>query len=279
MPFTKMHGLGNDFIVVESADLAARLTPADWQRLSDRHRGIGFDQALVIEPARDAGTSAFYRIFNADGHEVEQCGNGARCIAAYLHQRMTVPGGLLRMACPGGLVGARITGAGRVAVDMGVPDFSASASHFDEAGQTGPHFSIDLGSQTVSCGVVSMGNPHAVLRVTDVDAAPVADVGPRLESHPRFRQRVNVGFMQVVNPGHIRLRVYERGAGETQACGTGACAAVAVGRRAGWLGDTVQVDLPGGRLEIRWRGPGEMLWMEGPAEVSFEGWVEIAGEE
>ena len=273
--FTKMHGLGNDFIVVESAELAAQLTPQHWQRLADRHRGIGFDQALIIEPPRRTDTEAFYRIFNADGHEVEQCGNGARCIAELLRLHGRSHDGQVRMDCPGGLVEAHVPGGGVVAVNMGVPDFTPAASHFDAQGQPGPGYDIEADGLSAHCGVVSMGNPHAVLRVDDVAAAPVAQLGALLERHPRFAQRVNVGFMQVLSPAHIRLRVFERGVGETQACGTGACAAVAVGRRDALLADQVRVSLPGGDLVIRWAGPGQPLWMEGPAEVSFRGSIEL----
>jgi len=273
--FTKMHGLGNDFIVFESDVIAAQLTPQQWQQLADRHRGIGFDQALVIERPRRSDTEAFYRIFNADGHEVEQCGNGARCIAELLRLRGRSHAGQVRMDCPGGLVDARVPGGGIVAVDMGIPDFTPAASHFDAQGQSGPTYAIDVHGQTVHCGVVSMGNPHAVLRVDDVAAAPVAQLGPPLERHLRFAKRVNVGFMQVLSPAHIGLRVFERGVGETQACGTGACGAVAVGRRDGLLADSVRVSLPGGDLTVRWAGPGQPLWLEGPAEVSFRGQIEL----
>jgi len=273
--FTKMHGLGNDFIVFESATAAAQLTPAQWRALADRHRGVGFDQALIIEPARREGTEAYYRIFNADGLEVEQCGNGARCIADYLRLHGRAPQGTVRMDCPGGLIDARVPGGGQVAVNMGVPDFHPAASHFETQGQPGPTYTLDADGTTVQGGVVSMGNPHLVLRVDDVATAPVARLGPPLERHARFARRVNVGFMQVVARDHIRLRVFERGVGETQACGTGACGAVAVGRRDGLLDDTVRVTLPGGDLTVRWPGVGEALWLEGPAEVSFRGQIEI----
>jgi diaminopimelate epimerase len=273
--FTKMHGLGNDFIVFESATAAAALTPAQWRALADRHRGIGFDQALVIEPARRPGTAIFYRIFNADGLEVEQCGNGARCIADYLRLQGRTRDGRVDMDSPGGLIEARAAGGGVVAVNMGVPDFKPAASHFDPQGGTGPTYALNVDGESVRFGVVSMGNPHAVLHVPDVDSAPVARLGPRLERHPVFARRVNVGFMQVVTRDHIRLRVFERGVGETQACGTGACGAVAIGRRDGLLDAVVRVSLPGGDLTVRWPGDGESLWLEGPAAVSFRGQVEI----
>ncbi len=273
--FTKMHGLGNDFIVFESPTAAATLTPEQWRQLADRHRGIGFDQALIIEPARRAGTEAYYRIFNADGHEVEQCGNGARCIAELLRLNGRSHDGQVQMDCPGGLIGARVPGGGIVAVAMGVPDFQPAASHFDPQGQAGPGYSLHVDGAALRFGVVSMGNPHAVLQVADAATAEVARFGPLLEHHPSFARRVNVGFMQVVSRQHIRLRVFERGVGETQACGTGACGAVAVGRRAGLLDAEVRVSLPGGDLTVRWPGEGEPLWLEGPAEVSFRGQVDV----
>jgi diaminopimelate epimerase len=274
LDFTKMHGLGNDFIVLHAAADAAPLSAAQWRALADRHRGIGFDQALVIEPARAADAEAFYRIYNADGHEVEQCGNGARCIAELLRLEGRAPAGALTMQCPGGTVRARFGAPGTVAVDMGEPDFHPAALPF-EADGPGPRYSLDVGGETVEFGVVSMGNPHAVLRVPSVDTAPVARLGPLLESHASFPRRVNVGFLQVVDRTHLRLRVYERGAGETQACGTGACAAMAVARRDGLVDETVHLTLPGGELTLRWAGPGNPLWLEGPAEVSFRGTVEF----
>ena len=273
--FTKMHGLGNDFLVFESATAAAALTPQQWRALADRHRGIGFDQALVIEPPRRPGTEAFYRIFNADGLEVEQCGNGARCIAEFLRLHGRTRDGRVDMDSPGGLIQARVPGSGVVAVNMGVPDFTPAASQFQPQDGAGPTYGLIVNNEAVRFGVVSMGNPHAVIAVPDVDTAPVARLGPLLERHPVFARRVNVGFLQVVARDHIRLRVFERGVGETQACGTGACAAVAVGRRDGLLDATVRVSLPGGDLTVRWPGAGEALWLEGPAEVSFRGQVEI----
>ncbi|HEV7632828.1 MAG TPA: diaminopimelate epimerase [Steroidobacteraceae bacterium] len=273
--FTKMHGLGNDFIVFETAAAAPQLAPEQWRQLADRHRGIGFDQGLVIEPPRRAGTAAYYRIFNADGLEVEQCGNGARCIAELLRLQGRASNGSVQMESPGGLVRARLPGDGIVAVDMGKPDFSPAASAFDPHGATGPAYELDIEGQKIHFGVVSMGNPHAVIRVPAVLSAPVARLGPLLERHAAFARRVNVGFMQVLTRDHIRLRVHERGVGETQACGTGACAAMAIGRRDGLLDAEVTVSLPGGDLIVRWQGEGEPLWLEGPATVSFTGQFDI----
>ncbi|MGE0114880.1 MAG: diaminopimelate epimerase [Steroidobacteraceae bacterium] len=269
--FTKMHGLGNDFIVFEASD--TELPDAERLRqLADRRTGIGFDQALVVQPPQRATTDVFYRVFNADGSEVEQCGNGARCVASLVASRRGQPH--LLMDCPGGLVNAELLADGQVTVDMGEPDFTPAALPF-VATVPATHYSIEAAGQTVEIGAVSMGNPHAVLIVPSVDSAPVATIGLALESHPRFPRRVNVGFMQILSPEHIRLRVFERGVGETQACGTGACAAVAVGRQRGLLAESVRVDLPGGTLNIRWPGPGARLWMTGPAVTVYTGQIDI----
>jgi diaminopimelate epimerase len=276
--FTKMHGLGNDFIVLDSpARDALPLSPAQWRHLADRHRGIGFDQALVLEPPRNDDTLAYYRIFNANGGEVEQCGNGVRCLAELLRRRGRASNGALALDSPAGRIHAELGAPGVVAVDMGEPDFSPEAVAFDTAGQPGPHYRIDVQGQQAEFAIASMGNPHAVLEVPDITTAPVAILGATLESHPRFARRVNVGFRQILTRDHIRLRVFERGVGETQACGTGACAAVATGVRDGLLDARVrvEVDLPGGSLTIRWPGPGHALWLEGPAEVSFTGHFDL----
>lgn len=271
LPFTKMQGLGNDFIIFEAPDASALPAPEAFRRLADRRTGIGFDQALVILPPRRPQTDLFYRIFNSDGSEVEQCGNGARCVAQLVAARH---GPELDMDSPGGVVRARVLGDGVVSIDMGVPDFDPAALPFD-APLIMDRYPLTVHDQVIEIGAVSMGNPHAVIEVASVDSAPVDTLGPAVENHPRFPRRVNVGFMQIVTPRHIRLRVFERGAGETQACGTGACAAVAVGRKRGVLADSVDVDLPGGRLTIRWADAGGHLWMTGPAVKVFEGHVEI----
>ncbi len=270
LSFTKMHGLGNDFIVFEAAGRS--LSNATYRRLGDRRTGIGFDQALVLEPPRTANTDVYYRIFNSDGSEVEQCGNGARCIARYVSEHQQL-GNEIRMESMGGLLSARLRGDGLVSINMGVPDFNPAALPF--AATLADSYTLSVAANELRIGAVSMGNPHAVLRVADVATAPVDSVGPAVENHPQFAQRVNVGFMQIVDRGHIRLRVFERGAGETLACGTGACAAVAVGRKQGTLDESVQVQLPGGILMIDWQGPGHPLWMTGPAETAFEGSVEL----
>jgi len=225
-------------------------------------------------PPGRPGTDVYYRIFNADGSEVEQCGNGARCIARLVASRAAIRDRALVMDSPGGLVNARLRGDGLVSVAMGVPDFDPRALPF-EAECEAPSYRIELPTGPVEFGAVSIGNPHAVIRVRSVGDAPVDTVGPAMENHARFPRRVNVGFLEIVAPDHARLRVFERGVGETQACGTGACAAVAVGRRHGPLAEEVRVDVPGGRLIVQWPGPGEPIWLTGPAETAFEGQVDI----
>ena len=278
LDFTKMHGLGNDFIVFDAATPAAVPSAADLRRLSDRRTGIGFDQALVLEPPRRAGTDVYYRIFNADGSEVEQCGNGARCIARLVASRRGEIERPLRLDSPGGIVQARLRHDGQVSVAMGVPDFEPSALPF-AAPAAAATYTLDPRAGPLEIAAVSIGNPHAVLRVRSVADAPVDSIGPAVENHPRFPRRVNVGFLEIVAPDHVRLRVYERGVGETLACGTGACAAVAVGRQHGPLAEEVHVDVPGGRLIVRWPGPGEPIWLTGPAETAFTGQVELSGDE
>jgi diaminopimelate epimerase len=279
LAFTKMHGLGNDFIVFDVPDAAGAPSGAEVRRLSDRRTGIGFDQALVLEPPRRAGTDVHYRVFNADGSEVEQCGNGARCIARLVasrrHASLERP---LVMDSPGGVVHAKLRPDGLVAVAMGVPDFSPAALPFDAPAEA-PTYHLETDAGPVEIGAVSIGNPHAVIRVREVARAPVDTVGPAVENHPRFPRRVNVGFVEIVAPDHVRLRVFERGVGETRACGTGACAAVACGRRHGPLAEEVTVDVPGGRLLVRWPGPGAQIWLTGPAETAYEGHVDVAGAE
>ncbi|HEY6516682.1 MAG TPA: diaminopimelate epimerase [Steroidobacteraceae bacterium] len=271
--FTKMHGVGNDFVVFD-APPASSLDGALIRRLADRHTGIGFDQALVLEAPRRPDTAVFYRIFNADGVEVEQCGNGARCIAALLAARGLGRSGAVAMDSPAGVIQARLLAGGLVAVDMGPVRFDPRSLPFD-AQTEAQRYALEVPGGSVDIGAVSIGNPHAVLAVESVESAPVERLGPAIESHLRFPRRVNAGFMQIVDRAHIRLRVYERGAGETLACGTGACAAVAVGRHWGQLDREVQVSVRGGELRVNWNGPGENVWLTGPAEVSFVGHVEV----
>ena len=274
LKFTKMHGLGNDFIVFDAPRPHEVPTPAQLRRLADRRTGIGFDQALVLSAPRSPGTDVYYRIFNADGTEVEQCGNGARCIATLVARRNARRERPMRLGSPGGVVDAVMRDDGLVSVAFGVPDFDPRSLPFEAAAEAAS-YRIDLSSGPVEFGAVSIGNPHAVIRVASVADAPVDTVGPAMENHARFPRRVNVGFVEIVSPEHIRLRVFERGTGETLACGTGACAAVAIGRRHGPLADEVRVDTRGGRLIVGWRGPGEPIWLTGPAETSFEGQVEL----
>jgi diaminopimelate epimerase len=270
--FTKMHGAGNDVIVFDAPAAAALPSPAQFRALGDRRTGIGFDQAMVLMPPREPGTAIYYRIFNADGGEVEQCGNGARCVAALLHRRGAPAE--FTMDSTGGRIAARMLAGDSVSINMGVPDFSPAALPFVVAAAA-VTYQLPVDGQSVEFGAVSMGNPHAVLRVADVTSAPVERLGKALQARPEFPRQVNVGFMQVVDAGHINLRVYERGAGETLACGTGACAAVAVGRQLGLLGADVEVHVPGGKLGVNWQGPGQPVWLTGPAVVAFRGEVEI----
>jgi diaminopimelate epimerase len=272
--FTKMHGVGNDFVVFDAPVDHSLLRPERLRSLADRRTGIGFDQALLLEAPRRADSAVYYRVFNADGDEVEQCGNGARCIAALLHRRGLTRDGAITLESPAGPIRARIESGERVAVDLGVPDFAPAALPFS-APREADSYPLEVDGITLEIGAVSIGNPHAVLTVPQVDAAPVATLGPAIERHPHFPQRVNVGFLEIVGRSEVRLRVYERGAGETRSCGTGACAAVAVGRRRGLLDGQVQVGVRGGELQVNWAGPGEHIWLTGPTRISFAGHVEV----
>ncbi|MGM0536635.1 MAG: diaminopimelate epimerase [Pseudomonadota bacterium] len=270
--FTKMQGLGNDFMVVDLVTQRARLTDDQIRQLADRRFGIGFDQLLVVEPPRDPEMDFRYRIYNADGSEVENCGNGARCFARFVRDQRLTHKREIRVETAGGPLNLVIEGDGRVRVDMGAPRFAPEALPFEAAKDRLLH-PLEVDGERLEVGVVSMGNPHAVLRVNDVDTAPVERLGPALERHPCFPRRVNVGFMQVISAHEIRLRVYERGSGETLACGTGACAAVASGIRQGLLESPVTVHLRGGDLRIDWAGGDAPLIMAGPAERVFDGRV------
>ena len=267
--FTKMEGLGNDFVVVDATRKPFTLAAADIRRLADRRFGVGCDQVLVVEPA--SGDADFrYRIFNADGGEVEQCGNGARCFVVYVREHGLTSKREIRVETAGGPIVPRLEGDGEVSVDMGVPRFSPAEIPF--IGGTGAIVEpLDVDGTRVEISAISMGNPHAVQLVDDVDTAPVATQGPLIERHSRFPARVNAGYMQIVDRATIRLRVFERGAGETLACGTGACAAVVAGRRRGLLDETVRVQTRGGELTIRWSGEGSPVIMKGPARTVFEG--------
>lgn len=270
--FSKMHGLGNDFMVVDCITQNVFFSPELIRRLANRHTGVGFDQLLVVEAPYDPESDFHYRIFNADGSEVEQCGNGARCFARFVRMKGLTNKYSLSVSTKKGKIILSIEEDDQVCVNMGIPEFEPSKIPF-RAKQAEKTYIMRVDEQTLFCGAVSMGNPHVVTVVEDIATAEVERIGPLLESHERFPERVNAGFMQVVNRQQINLRVYERGAGETQACGSGACAAVAVGILQDLLDDTVTVNLPGGRLEINWQGPGQPLYMIGPATHVFDGQV------
>ncbi|NDJ55447.1 diaminopimelate epimerase [Enterobacteriaceae bacterium 4M9] len=274
MQFSKMHGLGNDFMVVDAVTQNVFFSPEMIRRLSDRHLGIGFDQLLVVEPPYDPELDFHYRIFNADGSEVSQCGNGARCFARFVRLKGLTNKRDIRVSTANGRMVLSVTENELVKVNMGEPKFEPSDVPF-RANKAEKTYIMRVEGETVLCGVVSMGNPHAVIQVDDIDLAPVETLGPLMESHERFPERANIGFMQVVNRQHIRLRVFERGAGETQACGSGACGAVAVGIQQGLLEGQVRVDLPGGRLDIAWKGPGQPLFMTGPAAHVYDGSIQL----
>ncbi len=275
--FSKMHGLGNDFMVVDAISQPFRLRPEMIRELADRNFGIGFDQLLVVEPPGLPDVDFRYRIFNADGSEVEQCGNGARCFAKFVRDQRLTNKKVIRVQTSAGVIELRVVKDGMVMVNMGVPELNPPAIPF-AAEQRKNVYTVEAGAETVELSAVSMGNPHAVIVVDDVDTAPVADLGPRLESHPRFPSRANIGFLQVVNRGHVRLRVYERGSGETLACGSGACAAVVAGCLRGLLDNRVEVELRGGRLVVEWQGEGTPVMMEGPATSVFEGQLRLPGD-
>ena len=282
--FTKMQGAGNDFVVLDATRAPLALSAAQVRRLADRRLGVGADQVLIVGPSAEPGIDFSYRIFNADGGEVEQCGNGARCFVRYVREAGLTTKDRIRVRTAGGVIEPRWLGEGRVTVDMGSPVFEPARVPFDATGLVPreiagmPFWPLDVAGVRVEVAVLSMGNPHAVQRVDDLARAEVERVGPALESHPRFAQRVNAGFMQLVSKRHIALRVHERGVGETLACGTGACAAEVVGVRAGWLdgGVLVRVDAPGGRLDVQWSGvAGDSVLMTGPAERVFDGEIDL----
>lgn len=270
LPFTKMHGLGNDFVVFDGIAQAVALTPAQLRLLADRRLGVGCDQVLVVERPTRGDVDLRYRIYNADGGEVEQCGNGARCFVVFARARGLTSKREIRVETAGGVIVPRVEDDGEVTVDMGVPRFTPAEVPFI-GGSGGVTDALDVDGVIVDVSVLSMGNPHAVQVVDDVETAPVTTQGPRIEHHPRFPRRVNAGYMQVVDRATIRLRVWERGAGETLACGTGACAAVVAGVRRGLVGDTVSVQVRGGVLTIAWSGDGQPVRMTGPAATVFEG--------
>ena len=283
--FTKMHGAGNDFIVIDAINQNIDFTPAQWQRLADRRFGIGADQILVVEKPRLPGCDFRYRIYNNDGGEVEQCGNGARAFVKFVSEKGLSSKASIRVETMAGVIAPRLELDGSITVDMGAPVLEPALVPFDAAGLAGVEQGTDLlwpldlalpgHAAPVLVSVVSMGNPHAVQVVDDVDAQDLERSGPLIEHHPRFPRRVNAGYMQVVNRQHVKLRVFERGAGETLACGTGACAAAVAGIRRGLLDSPVHISARGGELSIAWQGPGHPVLMTGPAVSVFEGTIEL----
>lgn len=267
--FTKMHGIGNDFVVIDARSQPFGLDLAEIRRIADRHTGVGFDQLLTIEPANDATCAFRYGIYNTDGTTAGQCGNGVRCVTAWLARAGALQPGVTRLQSPSGAVAVELLDDGRVRVAMGTPSFEPAAIPL-RVNESALSYRFDVAGHHIELGAVSMGNPHAVIAVDDVATAPVQSLGAQVEMHKNFPDRCNVGFVQQVSRSRVRLRVWERGVGETLACGSGACAAMAVLHRRGLVQDRVTVALPGGELEIEWPGNGE-LWMTGPAQFVFEG--------
>jgi diaminopimelate epimerase len=285
IPFTKMQGAGNDFVVLDETRGRLGLTAAHYRFLGDRHFGVGADQILTVRPSPGAGIDFEYVIHNADGNEVEQCGNGSRCFARFVRDKGLTTKDTIRVKTMKGVIAPQLTPDGRVTVDMGAPVFALEDIPFDASGLTfvpqgswgnWPLAPVGIAqSATVLIAPVSMGNPHGVMVVDNVDTAPVSTLGPAVQASPRFAQGVNVGFLQVLDRSHIRLRVYERGVGETLACGTGACAAVAAGIRLGLLDARVEVQTRGGVLTIAWAGGDTPVMMTGPATTVFQGEIEL----
>lgn len=274
LAFTKMQGLGNDFIVIDAVRQSVALDPEQIRRLADRHFGIGCDQVLVVEPAQNPNSDFRYRIFNADGSEVAQCGNGARCFARFVNEKGLTNHDTIRVETRAGQLVLNLVANNEVLVDMGVPRHAPDQVPL-EAAEEAALYTLEVAGEQVRFAAVSMGNPHAVIQVASTASAPVERLGPLLESHSMFPERVNVGFLEVVNRHQARLRVYERGSGETLACGSGACAAAVVGIEQGFLESPVDVELPGGHLIINWQGRGFPVMMQGPAVTVFEGEIEL----
>ncbi len=274
LSFQKMHGLGNDFVVIVAGAGLAVPDMNTIANLGDRRRGIGFDQLLWVEPSDNRDLIAHYRVFNTDGTEVEQCGNGARCVAKVLAE-LNGLSAEFSMSSTGGPISARVLADGQISVNMGPPNLDPASLPFNGPPSSNPQTPVETSTGTQTLSLVSMGNPHAVLLVDCVDTAPVSTLGPELQQHPQFPARVNVGFLEVVDQSNARLRVFERGVGETLACGTGACAAMVAGHRLGLLGDEVELEVPGGTLMVNWAGGDKPVWLTGPAEVSFEGTVNL----
>lgn len=269
-----MHGLGNDFIVIDGINNPVQLDRAQIRQLCDRHFGVGCDQLLLVEPPSESDQDFKYRIFNADGNEVEQCGNGARCFARFVVEKNLTHKKQIQVQTLGGNIVLQVRDDDQVSVMMGRPNFAPNKIPL-EIDQQAPIYQHKIGAHNIAFGAVSIGNPHGVIQVPDVEQAAVADIGSQLSQQAIFPKQANIGFMQIVSEQHIRLRVYERGAGETLACGTGACAAVCVGVERGLLQNSVAVDLPGGRLQIDYPGNGNPVMMTGPATTVFEGSLEL----
>lgn len=274
LAFTKMHGLGNDFVVVDSISQPVTLSRQQIRQIANRRYGVGCDQLLLVEKPDRPGVEFCYRIFNADGGEVEQCGNGARCFAHFVRAKGLTRSTRIPVQAKAGRLELIVREDGQITVDMGVPRFEPADIPF-QATARADRYTLSVDDETVEIAAISVGNPHAVLQVPDVNGAPVERLGPAIESHPLFPNRVNVGFMEVVDGGHIRLRVFERGAGETLACGSGACAAVVAGRVQGLLDETVTVSLRGGDLVVSWSGEHQPVLMTGPATLVFEGKITL----
>lgn len=270
--FTKMHGLGNDFVVIDAINQQVALTKSQVRHIADRRHGIGCDQLLLVEKSEHTDSEFRYRIYNADGNEVEQCGNGARCFARFVRTKGLTDADRIPVYTSAGRIELIVEDDDSVTVDMGAPRLDPADIPFEATAQA-VLYALSVKGETVEIGVVSMGNPHAVLEVPHVDSAPVAKLGPALEAHPRFPKHVNVGFMEIVDRSRIRLRVFERGAGETLACGSGACAAVVSGHIQGKLDTTVTVELRGGDLVVSWQGDDQPVLMTGPATFVFEGTI------
>ncbi len=272
--FTKMHGLGNDFVVIDAINQEIGLSEDQVRFIADRHFGVGCDQLLLVEAAATDEVDFFYRIFNADGGEVEQCGNGARCFAVFVREKGLTDKDFIRVETVSGVIELQVQPDGQITVDMGIPELNPWDIPFN-ADTRLDEYALDVDGQVLKIGAVSMGNPHAVTIVDNIDTVAVDELGAGIENHALFPNRVNAGFMQIIDERHIRLRVFERGAGETLACGTGACAAMVVGHLQGHLTDEVQVDLPGGSLQISWQGEASPVMMTGPATTVFEGKITV----
>lgn len=272
--FTKMHGLGNDFVVIDAINQEIDLSEDEVRLIADRHFGIGCDQVLLVEASESDDVDFIYRIFNADGGEVEQCGNGARCFAAFVREKGLTDKDTIQVETASDVIELHVQDDGQITVNMGIPELNPWNIPFN-ADTRRSEYSLDVNGEVLQIGAVSMGNPHAVTVVKNVDIVAIDELGAGIENHPLFPNRVNAGFMQIIDDAHIRLRVYERGAGETLACGTGACAAMVIGNVQGYLSEEVQVDLPGGSLQISWQGEASPVMMTGPATTVFEGKITV----